>query len=296
MPGCSHPCHICADTQTLAHAYIHSGQIHEWEHARACTTRMRAHAHTHTHTRTNACAHTRTPAHTRTQTHTFWNAYVQREFISWTGCGMKEHSYTPCSFGLLLEKKKEKKTNSFTKYDTNLYPSPFFFASQWFQVNRFVLAVWTRLLTHPVTKSTSEVNRMRVPIEAQQHVMLFAILKPCLQDDRSCQQNSFVSCIDLRCASNMQYCFLAWSFNLFLAFFFLFPFVFRFFSRLILAEFFFLVLHNWWASACFAECKNDPLSWKHCALKVKNSASSLFFVLLWRGPEIEIESKSKYVV
>ena len=29
IPGCSHPCRICADTQTQAHTYIHSGQTHE---------------------------------------------------------------------------------------------------------------------------------------------------------------------------------------------------------------------------------------------------------------------------
>ena len=46
---------------------------------------------------------------------------------------------------------------------------------------------------------------MRVPIEAQQHAMLFAIRKPSWQDDRSCRQNSFVSCVDLCCVSNMQY-------------------------------------------------------------------------------------------
>ena len=87
----------------------------------------------------------------------------------------------------------------------------FFIASQWFQVNHFVL-------THPVTKSTSEVNRMHVPIEAQQHAMLFAIRKP-RQDDRSCRQNSFVSCVDLCCVSNMQY-YSGRKFHSFFSFFF----------------------------------------------------------------------------
>ena len=34
---------------------------------------------------------------------------------------------------------------------------------------------------------------MRVPIEAQEHAMLFAILKPRLQDDRSCQQQQYLA-------------------------------------------------------------------------------------------------------
>ena len=153
---------------------------------------------------------------------------------------MKVHNYTSCLFGLHLWKEKdlEKKNKSVHKNMTQIciLLLLFFFAAQWFQVNHFVLAVCKRLLTHPVTKSTSEVNRMRVPIEAQQHAMLFAILKPHLQDDRSCQQNSFVSCVDLRCFSKMQYYILAGSFIFFCLFF---PSVFRFFlSRLILAEFF----------------------------------------------------------
>ena len=80
---------------------------------------------------------------------------------------MKVHNYTPCFFWSSSLKRKGKKNKSVHKIDTNLYPSPFFFsflASQWFQVNHFAL-------THPVTKSTSEVNRVRVPIEAQRHAM-----------------------------------------------------------------------------------------------------------------------------
>ena len=136
-----------------------------------------------------------------------------------------------------FEKKKGRKTNLFTKFDTNLYPSSpffFFFASQWFQVNHFVL-------THPVTKSTSEVNRMRVPIEAQQHAMLFAIRKPRWQGDRSCRQNSFVSCVDLCCVSNMQY----YSGRKLHSFFFFFlhslSICLSVFFRLVLAEFFFFL-------------------------------------------------------
>ena len=175
---------------------------------------------------------------------------------------MKVHNYTLWLFGLLLWKEKEKKNKFIHKIwhkSVSFFSFSFFFffASQWFQ-NHFVLAVWKRLLTHPVTKSTSEVNRMRVPIEAQRHAMLFAILKPRLQDDRSCQQDSFVSCVAaLRCASNMQYYFLAGSFNLFFAFSFHLSFGF-FQANFSWVFFFFLVFLIWWASAFFAECKNDP--------------------------------------
>ena len=83
---------------------------------------------------------------------------------------MKVHNYTPCLFGLLLLKEKEKKNKSVTKYDakkkrrkTNLFTKIsmtqsvsffsffffFFFASQSFQANHFVLAVWKRLLAYP---------------------------------------------------------------------------------------------------------------------------------------------------
>ena len=151
---------------------------------------------------------------------------------------MKVHNYTPCLFGLLLWKEKGKKNKSVHKIwhksvsFSFFFFFFFFFASQWFKVNHFVL-------THPATKSTSEVNRMRVPIEAQQHTMLFAIWKPRWQDDRSCRQNSFVSCVDLCCVSNMQY----YSGRKFHSFFFLHSLsicLSGFFFRLVLAEFFFL--------------------------------------------------------
>ena len=184
MPGCSHPCRRCADTQTLAHAYIHSGQIHEWAHAHVCTrvcARTHTHTRTHTHARARVHSHARIHKHFEMQTSNV-NLSVRRE-AEWRYIVI--HSVW---LVFLFEKKKRRKTNLFTKYDTNLFPSSpfFFFASQWFQVNHFILAVWKRLLTHPVTRSTSEVYRMRVPIEAQQHAMLFAILKPRLQDDQSC--------------------------------------------------------------------------------------------------------------
>ena len=152
---------------------------------------------------------------------------------------MKVHNYTPCLFGLLLWKEKGKKNKSAHKIwhkSVSFFSFFFFFlASQWFQVNHFVL-------THPVTKSTSEVNRMRVPIEAQQHAMLFAIRKPRWQDDRSCRQNSFVSCVDLCCVSNMQY----YSGRKFHSFFFFFcvlcPSVFRcFFQASFSCVFFFFL-------------------------------------------------------
>ena len=140
---------------------------------------------------------------------------------------MKVYKLYTLFFGLLLWKEKGKKNKPVHKIWHKSVPFfsfffLFFFASQWFQVNHFVL-------THPVTKSTSEVNRMRVPIEAQQHAMLFAILKPRWQDDRSCRQNSFVSCVDLCCVSNMQY----YSGRKLNSFFFciLFPSVFRFFFQ-----------------------------------------------------------------
>ena len=159
MPGCSHPCRLCAGYTDTAHTYIHSGQTHEWVHAHACTTR--------THTHVLKCIRPTWIYQVR------WEAEWRYIIIH------------PVWLFFFFEKKKGRKTNLFTKFDTNLYPSsPFFyfFASQWFQVNHFVL-------THPVTKSTSEVNRMRVPIEAQQHAMLFTIRKPRWQDDRSCWQN-----------------------------------------------------------------------------------------------------------
>ena len=196
---------------------------------------------------------------------------------------MKVDSYTLCFFGVLLWKEKGKKNKTVHKiWHKSVSSFTFFCASQWFQVNHFVLAVWKQLLTSPVTKSTSEVNRMCLPIEAQQHAMLFAILKPRLQDDQSCQLNSFVSCVDLHCIINLQYyilasrfiCFCFWpSLSICLSVFF--------FFRLILADFFFfLVFHNWWVCAFFAECKNDPLSWKHCTLMFKTILqAALFFVL-----------------
>ena len=94
MPGCSHSCRICADTQTLVHGYIHSGQIHEWAHAHAYTTHTRARART--------CA--------RTHAYTFWNAYVQREFISYIGGGMKVHVHPVCLVFFFEKKKRTKKS------------------------------------------------------------------------------------------------------------------------------------------------------------------------------------------
>ena len=185
---------------------------------------------------------------------------------------MKLHNYTPCSFGLLLWKEKGKKNKSVHKighksvsFFSFLF---FFFATQWFQVNHFVL-------THPVPKSTSEVNcnRMRVPIEAQQHAMLFAIRKPRWQDDQSCRQHSFVSCVDLCCVSKMQ----NYSGRKLHSFFFL-------HSLSICLSVFFQA--SWWASAFFAGCKNDPLFWKHFKLKFKIFLPAAIFLLplvvLWR--------------
>ena len=159
MPGCSHPCRICAETQTLAHAYIHSGQIHEWEHARAYTTHARAHTHTNTHT--HVCARTHTHTHTHTHARVRAHARIHTHILkcmrpTWIYQldGRRDGRYMiihPVCLVFFFEKKERRKTNSFTKYDTNLYPSsPFFFfcfASQWFQVNHFVLAVWKGLLT-----------------------------------------------------------------------------------------------------------------------------------------------------
>ena len=150
---------------------------------------------------------------------------------------MKVHNYTPCL--VFFEKKKGRKNKSVHKIwhkSVSFSSFFFFFASQWFQVNHFVL-------THPVTKSTSEVNRMCVPIEAQQHAMLFAIRKPRWQDDWSCRQNSFVSCVDLCCVSNMQY-YSGRKFHSFFFFFFLHSLsicLSVFFYRLVLAEFFFFL-------------------------------------------------------
>ena len=73
---------------------------------------------------------------------------------------------------------------------------------------------------------------MRVPIEVQQHAMLFVILKPRWQDDRSCRQNSFVSCVELK------YCYGRKFYSFIIFFAFSFHLTFGFF-RLILAEFFF---------------------------------------------------------
>ena len=193
MPGCSHPCRLCAGyTDTGAH--IHPQWSNTWMSARTYVHNTHAH----------------TGIHTRFEMHTSKvNLPVRRE-AEW-----RYIIIHPVCLVFFFEKKKGRKTNLFTKFDTNLYPSPFFFfffASQWFQVNHFVL-------THPVTKSTSNVNRMRVPIEAQQHAMLFAIRKPRGQDDRSCRQYSFVSCVDLCCVSNMQY-YSSRKFHSFFLFFF----------------------------------------------------------------------------
>ena len=80
-----------------------------------------------------------------------------------------------------------------------------------------------------VTKSTGKVNRMHVPNEAQQHGMLFDILKPRLQDDQSCQQNSF--CVMCRFCVGSAICnTIFWPEVPFFSFGVLLPSVFRFFE------------------------------------------------------------------
>ena len=117
---------------------------------------------------------------------------------------MKVHNYTPCLFGLLLWKEKGKKNKSVHKiWHKSVSLSFFFFsfASQWFQVNHFVL-------THPVTKSTSEVNRMHVPIEAQQHAMF--IRHPKTTSARWSILQAKLICLMCRCVLCQQYAILFW--------------------------------------------------------------------------------------
>ena len=155
----------------------------ECTHMRA--RHARTHKHTHAHTRVRARIHTDFEMHTSNV-----NLPVRRE-AEW-----RYIIIHPVCLVFFFEKRKGRKTNLFTKFDTNLYPSsPFFFFT----------VVSGQPLRSYTPKSTSEVNRMRVPMEAQQHAMLFAILKPRWQDDRSCRQNSFVLCVDLCCVGNMQY-------------------------------------------------------------------------------------------
>ena len=198
----------------------------------------RIHRHRRTHTSTvvkhmNECTHMRARhARTHGRAHAYTHFEMHTSNVNLPVRREAEWRYIiihPVCLVFFFEKKKGRNSNLFTKFDTSVSFSFFFFffflAWQWFQVNHFVL-------THPVTKSTSEVNRMRVPIEAQQHAMLFAIRKPRWQEDRSCQQNSFVSCVDLCCVSNMQY-YSGRKFHSFFFFFFciLCPSVLRFFFQ-----------------------------------------------------------------
>ena len=113
---------------------------------------------------------------------------------------MKVHNYTPCLFGLLLWKEKGKKNKSVHKIWHKSVSFSFFFsfASQWFQVNHFVL-------THPVIKSTSEVNRMREPVEAQ-HAMF--IRHPKTTSSRWSILPAKLICLMCRCVLCQQYAIL----------------------------------------------------------------------------------------
>ena len=151
---------------------------------------------------------------------------------------MKVHNYTPCLFGLLLWKEKGQKNKSVHKiwHKSVSFSFLFFFFFFCFTV---VSGQPLRSYT-PATKSTSEVIRMRVPIETQQHAMLFAIRKPRWQDDRSCRQLICLMCRFVLC---QQYAILFWpEVTFFFFFFFLHSLsicLSVFFFRLVLAKFFF---------------------------------------------------------
>ena len=105
MPGCSHPCRLCA-VYTDTGAHIHPQWSNTWMSARICVHNTHAHM----------------GIHTRFEMHTSnVNLPVRRE-AEW-----RYIIIHPVCLVFFFEKKKGRKTNLFTKFDTNLYPSPFFF-------------------------------------------------------------------------------------------------------------------------------------------------------------------------
>ena len=111
--------HMCGYTDTGPH--IHPQWSNTWMSARTCV--HDTHTHTHTNTRVCACIHTHTRVRARIRTdfemHTSNVKLSARREAEWRYI----IKHPVCLVFIFEKKKKGRKTNLFTKFDTNLYPS-----------------------------------------------------------------------------------------------------------------------------------------------------------------------------
>ena len=190
---------------------------------------------------------------------------------------MKVHNYTPCLFGILLWKEKGKKNKSVHKiWHKSVSFFSFFFFFGFTVVSGQPLRSYTpcnqvykrgqqNACTHWSTTACDVIRRPKTTL-ARWSILPTKLI---------CLMCRFVLC--------QQYAILFWpevsffffllhSLSISLSVFFQ-----ASFSRV----FFFFVFDNWWASAFFAGCKNDPLSWKHFTLKFKTFLpAAIFFCFL----------------
>ena len=195
----------------------------------------------------------------------------------------------PVCLIFFFEKKKGRKTNLFTKFDTNLYPSsPFFFfftvvsgrpLRSYTPCNQVYKRGQQNACTHWSTTACDVIRHPKTTLARW----------PILPTKFICLVCRFVLC--------RQYAILFWPKVSFILFFLhsLSICLSGFFWLILAVFFFFLVFDNWWASAFFDGCKNDPLSWKHFTLKLKTFLPAAIFcyftVTLQLGPEFEIEKR-----